>query len=127
MRTTNRPPSQNRPRSQIVNLGSLDPRSRPGGTTSSTEPVTAAASEGGHDTKGLDAAALTPERTATGTQDAAAPSGTDYSSFGNEALDRAGDQLHGIHNATLTELFSIGVEKERRGLLSQDGARDLAG
>ncbi|MGI8775210.1 MAG: DUF222 domain-containing protein, partial [Actinomycetota bacterium] len=42
-------------------------------------------------------------------------------------LDRAGDQLHGIHNATLTELFSIGVEKERRGLLSQDGARDLAG
>ena len=56
-----------------------------------------------------------------------APSGADYSSFGTEQLDQAADQLHGIHNATLAELFAIGVEKERRNTLVSDGAKDLAG
>lgn len=56
-----------------------------------------------------------------------APSGTDYSKFTTESLGRCTDQLHGICNAALAELFSVVCELERRNDFLADGAKDAAG
>ena len=115
MRTTNRAPSHTRSRNHVPaplgSIGSRDPQRRKGSFDEARRADGAEEIEPEHSS----------QRTAT------TPSGADYSSFETEQLDRAADQLHGIHNATLAELFAVGVEKERRNTLVSDGAKDLAG
>lgn len=55
------------------------------------------------------------------------PSGADYSKHSTESLAHCVDQLHGICNATLAELFSVVSELRRRNEFSRDGAKDAAG
>lgn len=55
------------------------------------------------------------------------PGGPNYSKFSTESLGRCADQLHGIQNAALAELFSVVSELDRRNEFASDGAKDAAG
>jgi hypothetical protein len=55
------------------------------------------------------------------------PSHADYSRFSTESLSHAADQLHGIQNAALAELFAVVRELHTRNAFAADGAKDAAG
>lgn len=57
----------------------------------------------------------------------ASQSGIDYSDCSSESLAPGVDQLHGIHNSTLAEIFAIVRELHRRNVFLSDGAKDAAG
>lgn len=63
----------------------------------------------------------------TGPSGREAPGGADYTRFSTESLGAAADQLHGVHNAALAELFSIVRELHRRNDFASDGAKDAGG